>query len=189
MAQTVDMDLLLALRLVVARYGEMDLARWWNTTGQLGNLGAAVLRRGFPRTHRFAQARSVLAVAAHRCEEIFNPPGCVTLWRLPASLEEEFEARWEHWLDNATAWNPFFHRIEKLRDSGTDLASILRSLDLVTDRDLEQYPRLRRSAEGRAVALPGVFSGSEEDVRLLALGFARGEPGAPAVAYARSAEA
>ncbi|MFE9658134.1 BrxE family protein [Micromonospora sp. NPDC006431] len=183
------MDLLLALRLVVARYGEMDLARWWNTTGQLGNLGAAVLRRGFPHSYRFAQARSVLAVAAHRCEEVFNPPGCVTLWRLPPSVEEEFDARWEHWLDNASGLNPLFQRLENLGDSGTDLASILRALDLVTDRDLEQYPRLRRSAEGRAVALPGVFSGSEEEVRLLALGFARGERGAPAVPYARGADA
>jgi hypothetical protein len=187
MIQTVDLNLLLCLRLVVARYGEMDLARWWNTR-QLGNLGAAVLHRGFPRTHRFAQARSVLAVAAHRCEEIFNPPGCMTLWRLPASLEEEFEARWEHWLDDASGWDPFFMRLEALGECGANLASVLRSLDLVTDRDLEQYSRLRRSAEGRAVALPGVFSGYGEDVRLLALGFARGEPGAPAIPYARSAD-
>lgn len=28
---TVDLDLLLKLRLVVARHGEMDGARWWNT--------------------------------------------------------------------------------------------------------------------------------------------------------------
>ena len=36
--------------------------------------------------------------------------------------------------------------------------------------------RLRRSAEGRAVPLPGIFSGTDDDVALLALGFARGEP-------------
>jgi hypothetical protein len=36
------------LRLVVARVGEMDLARWWNTQGQLGALGSSVLQRGFP---------------------------------------------------------------------------------------------------------------------------------------------
>jgi hypothetical protein len=28
---TLDFDALLRLRLVVARFGEMDLARWWNT--------------------------------------------------------------------------------------------------------------------------------------------------------------
>jgi hypothetical protein len=48
---------------------------------------------------------------------------------------------------------------------------------------------LRRSAEGRAVALPGLFSGAAEDVVLLALGFARGEPAALAVPYARRADA
>src|ERR1700681_3139096 len=80
---SIDLDRVFRLRLVVARFGEMDLARWWNTRGQLGRLGSAALRRGFPRTHHFAQARSVCAVAAHRCREIFDPPDCVTLWQLP----------------------------------------------------------------------------------------------------------
>lgn len=186
-APSVDLDRLLKLRLLVARYGEMDLARWWNTRGQLGRLGAAALRRGFPRTHRFAQARSVFAVAAHRCAEVFDPPGCVTLWRLPDSVEEEFDARWEHWVDNASTWTPFFEQLETLTTS--DLTGVLRAFDVVSERDLEVFARLRRSAEGRAVPLPGVFSGSDEDIALLALGFARAEPGALAVPYARSADA
>src|ERR1700736_4833806 len=100
MTQTaIDLERLLRLRLVVARFGEMDLAKWWNTKGQLGRMGAIALRRGFPRTHCFARARSVFAVAAHRCAEVFNPPGCVTLWHLPSAIEEEFDARWERWLD------------------------------------------------------------------------------------------
>lgn len=180
---SIDLDRLLKLRLVVARFGEMDLARWWNTKGQLGRLGAAALRRGFPRTHYFAQARSVFAVAAHRCAEVFQPPGCVMLWRLPEATEEEFDARWEHWLDNANEWAPVFQKLETVQ--GTDLVANLRSFGVVGDRDMEAYGRLRRSAEGRAVPLPGVFSGSDEDVALLALGFARGEPGALAVPYAR----
>lgn len=184
---SIDLDRLLKLRLVVARFGEMDLAKWWNTKGQLGRLGAAALRRGFPRTHRFAQARSVFAVAAHRCAEVFEPPGCVTLWRLPEATEEEFDARWEQWLDNAAEWTPFFEKLETL--PGPDLASTLRSFELVSDRDLEAYAKLRRSAEGRAVPLPGTFSGTDADVSLLALGFARGEPSALAVPYARTAEA
>jgi len=102
---SVNLDLLLKLRLIVARYGEMDVARWWNTRGQLGPLGAKALQRGFPRTHYFAQARSVFAVAAHRCSEIFDRPGMATLWRLPEVLEEEFDARWEHWLDHAEEWS------------------------------------------------------------------------------------
>jgi hypothetical protein len=180
----VDLERLLRLRLVVARFGEMDLARWWNTKGQLGRMGAIALRRGFPRTHRFAQARSVFAVAAHRCEEVFNPPKSVTLWRLPEAIEEEFDMRWEHWLDNAAEWTAFFDNIEALK--GGDLATILRSSELAADRDIETCSRLRRSAEGRAVPLPGPFTATDAAVALLALGFARGEPGELAVPYMRN---
>ena len=184
---SIDLDRLLKLRLVVARFGEMDVAKWWNTRGQLGKLGTAALRRGFPRTHRFAQARSVFAVADHRCAERFDPQGGVTLWRLPEAIEEEFDARWEQWLDNAGLWTPFFEKLETLQ--GIDLSLILHGLELVSERDLEGYAKLRRSNEGRAVPLPGKFSGTDADVALLSLGFARGEPGALAVPYATRADA
>jgi hypothetical protein len=184
---TIDLGRLLKLRLVVARFGEMDIAKWWNTKGQLGRLGTAALRRGFPRTHYFAQARSVFAVAAHRCSEVFDPPACVTLWRLPERIEEEFDARWEHWLDDAGEWAPFFQRLETLQ--GSDLITVLRSFDVIGERDAESFSKLRRSAEGRAVPLPSIFSETDEDITLLALGFARGEPGALAVPYARRGDA
>src|SRR5258705_172630 len=74
-----DIAWLFKVRVVVARIGEMDLARWWNSTGQLGPQGASVLRRGLPRTHHFAQARSVCTIAAARCAQIFDHPGSVTL--------------------------------------------------------------------------------------------------------------
>ena len=112
-----DLERLLKLRVVVARIGEMDRAQWWNTRGQLGPLGAIALRRGLPRTHYFAQARSVFAVAAHRCAEVFDPPGSVTLWRLPSDIEEAFEARWEHWLDAASDWSPFFGLVSRHGES------------------------------------------------------------------------
>jgi hypothetical protein len=179
----IDLDRLLKLRLIVGRFGEMDIAKWWNTKGQLGRLGTAALRRGFPRTHYFAQARSVFAVAAYRCSEVFDPQGCVTLWRLPESIEEEFDARWEHWLDNASEWTSLFERLETLQ--GTDLIVALRSFDVIGASDADSFSKLRRSAEGRAVPLPSIFSGTDEDIALLALGFARGEPGALAVPYAR----
>jgi hypothetical protein len=83
MAAAIDLEKLLKLRTVIARFGELDIARWWNSNGQLGRLGAVVLRRGFSRTYRFAQARSVFAIAAQKCDELFNPPDCVTLWKLP----------------------------------------------------------------------------------------------------------
>lgn len=185
--KSIDLERLFKLRVVVARMGEMDLAKWWNTKGQLGRLGALALRRGFPRTHRFAQARSVFAVAAQRCAEVFDPPACVTLWRLPEATEEEFDARWEHWLDHSDDWTPFFEKVESL--SGTDLKAALERLELVLPGDLEASTKLRRSAEGRAVPLPGLFSGSDADVTLLALGFARSEVGELSVPYARRADA
>jgi len=169
------LDRLLQLRLVVARTGEMDLAKWWNTKGQLGGLGGAALRRGFPRTHHFAQARSVFAVAGHRCRELFEPPGCVTLWHLTEVIEDEFDVHWEHSLDHAGDWEPFFKQLQDV--AGTDLLETLRTFDLVSEREVEAFTSLRRSAEGRAVQLPGVFSGSAEDIALLALGFARGARG------------
>jgi hypothetical protein len=161
----------------------MDLARWWNTKKQLGQPGATALRRGFPRTHHFAQARSVFAVAAHRCTEVFDHPASVTLWRLPEQIEEEFDSRWEHWLDHAVEWQPFFQKLAGI--DGTDLLATLRGFELLTDRDAEAFSRLRRSAEGRAVPLPGVFAETDDMVALLASGFARGEPGELAVPYAR----
>ena len=180
---TLDFDRLLKLRLIVARFGEMDLAKWWNTRGQLGRLGTAAIRRGFPRTHYFAQGRSVCAVAAHRCREIFDPPDSVTLWRLPEPIEEEFETKWEHWLDRANEWQPFFHRLENLQEN--DLKNSLHSFDAVTNHELEMSSRLRRSAEGRAVPVSEPFSGTDQDIALLALGFARGEIGSLVVPYAR----
>ena len=178
-----DYDRLLKSRLVVARVGEMDLAKWWNTRGQLGRLGSAAVRRGFPRTHYFAQARSVFAVAAFRCREVFDPPQSVTLWQLPEAVEEEFEAHWERWLDQADQWKSFFLELEALRE--TELKSVLQSFNLISDEDVELFSRLRRSAEGRAVPLLAPFTTTDRDITTLAFGFARGEPGALAVPYAR----
>ncbi len=185
-ASQLDLERLLKLRLVVARFGEMDNAKWWNTKGQLGRLGASALKRGFPRTHRFAQARSVFAVAAHRCAEVFDPPASVTLWRLPEATEEEFDTRWEHWLDHAAEWSPFFESLESF--PADDLVEVLKLFELISDRDVGAFSRLRRSAEGRAVPLSTTFSGADADVTLLALAFARSQPGQLAVPYARRAD-
>ncbi len=182
-AARIDFDRLLKLRLVVARVGEMDLAKWWNTRGQLGRLGSAAVRRGFPRTHFFAQARSVFAVAGFRCREVFDPPQSVTLWQLPEAVEEEFEAHWERWLDQADQWSSFFLELEALKE--IELKSVLQTFNLITDEDAELFSRLRRSAEGRAVPLPAPFTATNREVASLALGFARGAPGALAVPYAR----
>jgi hypothetical protein len=181
---SVDLERLLKLRVAVGRMGEMDRAQWWNTLGQLGPLGASAVRRGLPRTHHFARARSVFAVAAQRCAEVFDPPGSVTLWRLPPEVEVAFDTRWEHWLGAADDWSAFFFRVAALE--GQDLGLALRTLELVDDADLAACAGLSTSAEGRAVPMPASFTGSNADVTLLALGFAHGGAGAVAVPYAHS---
>jgi hypothetical protein len=67
----------------------------------------------------------------------------------------------------------------------TELKTALQSFNLITEDESGLFSRLRRSAEGRSVPLPAQFTGTDQDVALLALGFARGEPGALAVPYAR----
>jgi hypothetical protein len=182
------MDRLLKLRLIVARFGEMDSARWWNTgdaargTAVLGRAGSLLMSRGFPRTHRFAQARLVFEVARARCAEVFDPPGCITLWSLPPAIEDQFDARWARWLEDRDTWSPFFGTIEA---PPTDLLETMTELGLATDRDLEAVSRLRRSADGRAVPLPAAFEVTDSLIAQLAAGFVRGEPGKLAVPYAR----
>jgi hypothetical protein len=181
--QRIDLDRLLKLRLVVARYGEMDGARWWNTQGVLGRRGAVVLKRGFLTTHAFVQARVVFAVARSRCHELFDPPGSMTLWSLPAEIEDQFEEHWQHWLDNRELWAPVFDQISILMNG--DLIAALRRFDLISQAQLDTVSKLRRSAENRAVPLPGTYKPNDDVITLLAAGFARGEPGNPAIPYAR----
>ena len=179
----VDLEHLLKLRVVVARVGEMDLAKWWNTTGQLGPYGDAAVRRGLPRTHSFAQARSVVAVAAYRCDEVFSLANTVTLWRLPADIEERYDARWEHWLDNAGEWTGFFSDVAAIESP--DLVDALRRFDLVSDASIASAQTLQTGPGGRSIPLPAPFSGTREDIELLALGFSRGSVGSLTVPYAR----
>jgi hypothetical protein len=181
--EIIDFRRLLKLRLVVARHGEMDGARWWNTQGVLGRRGAVLLKRGFPATHRFAQARIVFAVARSRCHELFDPPGCMTLWNLPAEVEEQFEESWQSWLDEGDAWATFFETLAA--QIGADLLAALSDCGLVTDADLAVVGKLRRSSENRAVPIAGSHRPTDEVLALLAAGFARGEPGALAIPYAR----
>jgi hypothetical protein len=115
---------------------------------------------------------------------VFNPPGSWTLWRLPREIEEAFDAHWEHWVDAAADWVPVFGRVAELE--GTDVTATLQGLALVGSDDIVALSRLRTTAEGRAVPLPAPFAGTNEDITLLALGFALGRPGALAVPYARA---
>jgi len=182
----IDLDRLLKLRLVVARHGEMDRAAWWNTRGMLGRHGAIALKRGLPRTHRFAQARVVFTVARSRCQELFDPPGCVTLWKLPAEIEDHFDERWHTWLAEPDAWNDVFDQLAAAPDA--DLLSELASDGLMSSVEIDAVQAMRRSAEGRAVQIPGEHPVDDGVLTLLAAGFAKGEQGAPAIPYAHLAD-
>ncbi len=182
----IDLDRLLKLRLTVARHGEMDRAGWWNTNGMLGRFGAIALERGLPRTHRFAQARAVFNVARSRCQELFDAPGSATLWRLPAEIEDQFDEHWQAWLGDGELWNPFFDGLATVE--AADLISELRYRDLLSDAHIDTIQTLRRSAEGRAVPLPGQHALDDDLITLLAGGFSKGEKGAPCIPYARLAD-
>ncbi len=179
----IDFDWLLKLRVAVGRCGEMDLARWWNTNRQLGTSGANVLGRGFPRTHFFSQARSVIAVAQHRCAQLFDPPGCATLWNLTEEVEEAFDSNWESWLDQAARWRPFFEAVAGVQSS--DLVATLEQLDLVTRGEIGALNQLKRPPDGHAVEIPDLFDGQRGVVAMLALGFSFGKVSEPVIPYAR----
>jgi hypothetical protein len=181
MIPTIDHDRLLRLRLIVARYGEMDLMGWWNTNGVLGPLGSAVYRRGFPRTAPFAQARVVFAVARHRTRELWNPPACATLWNLPMQLEDAFEDHWQAWIDQDEHWAPLFQALTKLRAG--DLLEQLSELGALDADGVAQARELKRSVDHRAVRLAGPRAIDDKVLGLLAAGFFRGEPKAPAIPY------
>lgn len=106
----------------------------------------------------------------------------MTLWNLPAALEDQFDARWARWLEERHVWTDFFSSIER---PPADLLETMQALDLVGAEGLEIASKLRRSAEGRAVPLPGVLAVSDTLITQLAAGFSRGEPGKLALPYAR----
>ena len=180
-----DLVALFRLRVAVARFGEMDAARWWNTREVLGARGETVYRRGFPNTHFFAQSRVAITVAARRSAEVYrHRPGEITLWQLSAGHEQSLDRAVRDWLDRDAEWDVFFRAIQAC--DGTDLLGWLAALDLVDDNVAAEVKRLRRALGGRAVLLPGVRRATDPTVCLLAAAFSRGEPGRLAVPYART---
>ena len=176
-----DLDALLRLRLVIARLGEMDGAGWWNTRGVLGANGAFVFRRTFLQTHAFAQARVTFAVARSRCQEVFAPPNCATLWHLPAEIEDQFEDRWQDWLDQAETWQPFFDNLAAL--TGGAVIAALQQFDLIGTAEVAAVHRLSISSEGRSVLLPPSPTVDDGGLCMLAAAFSLAKPGKLVVPY------
>jgi hypothetical protein len=180
-------DWLLKLRVAVARCGEMDLSRWWNTKKQLGASGSSVLKRGFPRTHHFAQARSVIAVASHRCEQLLSQNDAITLWCLPEALEDRFESLWETWLARHTDWRSYFDAVAAIRTG--DVIAAATDLGLVTSDDIKALRALKAAPDGRGLKVGKSFTGERRQIALLALGFSVGRASEPVVPYVRASAA
>jgi hypothetical protein len=175
-----DIERLFRLRLVIARLGEQENARWWQTKGLLGSTGAFVMRRGFSRTHAFAQARAAFAVAAARCQAAFASAQVITLWNLPAEIEEQFEDEWLTWMDAPERYAPLFAQVAGV--SGRDVLDVLRQFELVNDAEIAAVRRLR--AEDGVTTLPiPADSLDDQRVTLLAAAFAHSQPDRPVVPY------
>jgi hypothetical protein len=173
-------------RVVVARLGEMGegWAGWWNTTGLLGPVGAGALRRNFPYTHWFGQARAVIAVATNRCAEVFPlPKGCISLWSLPPETESALSEAWPQWLREEASWRPFFDMVAKL--PGADVVQALGQLGLASRSEVSTVESLKRSHESKALLIPTREPLDNVAVSQLALGFAHGETAKLTVPYMR----
>ena len=72
-----------------------------------------------------------------------------------------------------------FPGLETLEEG--DLKTTLQSLDLITDDEVGIVLAISALRRRTCSAVAGLFSGTDQDVASLALGFARGEPGALAV--------
>lgn len=177
-----DLEHLMRLRLVVARVGEMDCARWWNTRAQLGRPGAMAIARGMPRSHRFARARSVFSVAAARCRDYYDPARTVTLWRLSPKLEDEFDACWADWITDHLSWMPFFELIEPWQ--GSNIIVALEAAGLLPVCIKNKLEHLRIDDNGRGILLPSEGL-NDESLTLMAAAFSFGIPGELVVPYVR----
>jgi hypothetical protein len=172
-----------ALRMVVARQGEMDRSRWWNTKGLLSRVGELAISRGFPKSHVFARARAAFAVASSRSEEVFNPPDSYTLWRLPVEIEDQIEDAWAGWLESPDEWKDLLERIDAA--GGNDLVSVLTSIELVSEHIVSRAKGLRRADDLKSVPLKIDGETVIEAIELLAVAHGSSEPGKLAVPFIR----
>lgn len=164
---------LLKLRIVVGRYGEMDRAQWWNTNGIMGPKGGVVLERGFPHTHPLVQARSAFSVARERCTSMFSAPKTITLWNLPAKLEDQFESHWSRWLSQSDQWEEFMLKAHEATSEG--LSEALTSLGLVEDPHIESVSEVRTGKEGKSVSVLEADQVDGDVLKTLAAGFILGD--------------
>ena len=97
-------------------------------------------------------------------------------------IEDRFEANWPHWVENSAEWTSFLCKLEDSKND--DLLEEARRLELATEEVIEQE---RGNCGGRqkiARTDPWGARTSNRVLTLLAWVFP-GEPGSPAIPYAR----
>jgi hypothetical protein len=169
--------------MAVARQGEMDRSKWWNTNGLLSQVGELAISRGFPKSHVFARARAAFAVASARSEEVFNPPDSYTLWRLPVEIEDQLEDAWAGWLESPDEWKDLLERIDAA--GSNDLVSVLTSLELVSEQTVNRAKGRRRADDLKSVPLKMDGETVIEAIELLAVAHGSSAPGKLAVPFIR----
>jgi len=154
----------------------------------MDDLRSQRLHGTFDRSRRCGAGTAARASRAQRGED--RAVGCGTRLRfpcLPAELEDEFDSCWAGWTESADQWTDFFQQLQSVK--GPDLLAVLSDLGVITPDEVQLTRKLRREAENRAVRIPDVKSIDRATVSLLAAGFFRGEPGEPAIPYARIGKA
>ena len=168
-----DLKRLYKQRAAVGRFGEMDAAGWWNTQGVLGSRGAAVYRRGLPRTHFFARVRVVTAVAKERSASVYPAPGIATLWHLPPDLERSLSFEERSWAtngNNGEPWSAFEAAIAAPPADG--LVEWLEDLGLFDANLGESLAKLPLAPGDKGVEVPAPIT--ETTLQLLAAAHGRG---------------
>jgi hypothetical protein len=126
------------------------------------------LSRGFPRTRGFVQARVAFAVARARCSELLDAPRVMTLWNLPASVEDQFEAAWHTWLDEPERWQDALQTVSEPAPTG--ILDRLRRFHLFTPTTSALVANVQASADGRTIPVPGKYEPNDEILTALARG-------------------
>lgn len=182
----IDVEQTAKLRMAIARLGEMDRNKWWNTKGMLSSIGEMAISRGFPKTHMFARCRAVFAVAAARSDEVFNPPDSFTLWRLPVEIEDRIEDAWAGWLEEPEPWKAFLAEVDEVSSKGAQ--AVLTGLGLLSSDVAEKASKLRRADDMRSVPIKVGSEAIGEAISLLAAAHNSSEPGKLAVPFIREEE-
>jgi hypothetical protein len=86
---------------------------------------------------------------------------------MPPDIEDAVEDRWQFCLDQPEPWTPLFTHLATLKSP--DLLAALTAAGLLTSEQQTCVGGLRRSAENRAVQIPGSHRSGDEMITLLVL--------------------